>query len=344
MRLLVLGGTAWVSGAVAALAVEAGHDVTCLARGDSGPVPPGARLVRADRTTPQAYAGLSGEWDAVLDVTRHPGWLRSAASALSGRAAYLAFVSTCSVYADDSTPGADESAAVHAPLVGETMESMADYGPAKVACEEAALAGFGAERTLVARPGLIGGPGDGSGRSGYWPWRFAHPATADGAVVVPDAPTLSTQVIDGRDLAAWLLDCCERQAPGLANACGDPVPLPDHLALARAAAGHAGPVLAAEPDWLAAQGVEPWMGPRSMPLWLPLPDYAGFAARSVAAGRALGLRSRPLVETLADTLAWERARRAERPDLPWSAGLTDAEAVELAAAWRRAHEPGPDGG
>ncbi len=336
MRLLVLGGTAWVSGLVADLAVQRGHAVTALARGESGQAPPGVRLVHSDRTLPEPYAGLTGEWDAVVDVTRHPGQLRSATVALAGRTAYLAFVSTCSVYADDSTPGADESAAVHPPLAGEVMESMEDYGPAKVACEEAALAGFGADRTLIARPGLIAGPGDWSGRSGYWPWRFANPATDDGAVVVPHSPTLATQLIDARDLAAWLLDCCERRAPGLANACGDLVALPDHLSVARDVAGHRGPVLGAEPDWLAAQGIQPWMGPRSMPLWLPLPEYAGFAARSVAAARALGLRSRPLAETLADTLAWESARRTARPELPWSAGLTDGQAAELVTALRKA--------
>lgn len=336
MRLLVLGGTAWVSGLIAALAVERGHEVTALARGESGQVPPGVLLVRSDRALPEAYAGLTGEWDAVVDVTRHPGQLRSATAALADRTAYLAFVSTCSVYADDSTPGADESAAVHPPLAGDVMASMEDYGPAKVACEQAALAGFGADRTLIARPGLIGGPGDWSGRSGYWPWRFAHPATDDGAVVVPDSPTLATQLIDARDLAAWLLDCCERRAPGLANACGDPVALPDHLGVAREVAGHDGRVLGGQPDWLAAQGVEPWMGPRSMPLWLPLPEYAGFASRSVAAARALGLRTRPLAETLADTLAWESARRAAQPELPWTAGLTNAQAAELVAAWRDA--------
>jgi len=86
------------------------------------------------------------------------------------------------------------------------MASMEEYGAAKVACEHAVLAGFGNSRTVMARAGHIGGPGDLSGRSGYWPWRFAHPSGNNGAVLVPDVPELPTAVIDVRDLAAWLAD------------------------------------------------------------------------------------------------------------------------------------------
>ena len=76
------------------------------------------------------------------------------------------------------------------------MASMKDYGAAKVACENAVLAGFGNSRTAMARAELIDGPGDLSGRSGYWPWLFAHPSGNNGAVLVPDVPDVPTAVID----------------------------------------------------------------------------------------------------------------------------------------------------
>lgn len=61
------------------------------------------------------------------------------------------------------------------------------------------------------------------------------------------------------------------------------------------------------------------MGERSLPLWLPEPEDAGFNARDSSAARAAGLLTRPLAETLADVLAWELTKD---PALPRRSGLT----------------------
>ena len=71
-------------------------------------------------------------------------------------------------------------------------------------------------------------------------------------------------------------------------------------------AGHTGPVVPVDPSWLTEQRVQPWMGERSLPLWLDDPDWFGFNARDSGAAYAAGLVTRPLAETLADTLEWER--------------------------------------
>ena len=331
MRLLVLGGTAWLGGYITAIALERGHQVTCLARGESGAVPAGASLVRGDRDQPEAYDEVAAsDWDAVVDVSRQPGQVRRAVAALADRSGSYLFVSSGSVYAGTDTPGADESADLLPALDGDAMESMETYGEAKVACEQAVLAGFGADRSLVARAGLIGGPGDASGRTGYWPLRFARPATEDGSVLVPDVPGLGTQVIDVRDLAGWLVDAAERMVSGVFYAVGETLPLPDHLGLAREDAGHTGPLVPVTADWLLAHGVEPWMGDRSLPLWLPLPDYAGFGTRDSSAARAAGLSTRPLAQTLADTLAWELTDPQRRR----GAGLSDEDERALIEAAR----------
>ena len=320
MRLLVLGGTAWLGRAVAAAAVALDHEVVCLARGRSGAPAAGARLIPADRDHPDALRVVAGHtWDAVVDVSRQPGQVRRAARALSTAAGHYVLVSTANVYADTATPDTDETAALLDPLDADLLTHPEDYGQAKVACELAVREAFG-ERSLVARAGLIGGPGDATARSGYWPWRFAHPAATDGAVLVPAEQARSSQVIDVRDLASWLVRATEQRVGGAFNACGDATPLADHLSTARQVAGHQGPLVPATDEWLIAHDVAQWMGPRSLPLWLADAEWAGFTSHRNDAAKAAGLRLRPLARTLADALDWER-RRPE--DLPRQAGLSD---------------------
>lgn len=332
VQVLVLGGTAWLGGAVAAAAERLGHDVVCLARGTSGRVPPGASLVRADRDEAGAYDGVAGRrWDVVVDVSRQPGHVRRAVRALRDVGTY-ALVSTGNVYADQAVVGLDEAADLLPPLDGDLLDDMARYGEAKVACEQAVLDAYGEQGALVARPGLIGGPGDLSDRTGYWPSRFARPAADDGAVLVPDAPGALTQVVDVRDLAEWLVTAPEAGVRGVFNATGDARTLTEHLEIARTVAGHRGPLVPARSDWLLEHDVAPWTGPHSLPLWLPDPAWAGLSAVSGARARAAGLRSRPLEQTLADTLAWERTRE---PGRTRTAGLSDADERALIAELRR---------
>jgi nucleoside-diphosphate-sugar epimerase len=332
MRLLVLGGTAWLGGTVAATALREGHEVTCLARGETGKVPAGATHVVADRARPDAYADVAGrDWDAVVDVTRQPGQARDAARALRDRAAHVVLVSSASVYADHATPGQDESAPLLPELDSDVMETMESYGEAKVACERHVAEAFGADRCMVVRAGLIAGPGDTSDRTGYWPLRFARPAADDGSVLVPDAPGVGAQVVDVRDLAAWIVASAAARRPGVFNAIGESMPLAEHLEVAREVGRHDGPLVEVDQEWLLAHDVEPWAGSRSLPLWLPLPEYAGFSTRDTSAAEAAGLVTRPLEDTLADTLAWELRAGAQRPR---RAGLSDEAERELIAAAR----------
>lgn len=323
MRLLVLGGTAMLGRAVAAHAVAQGHDVTCLARGVAGTVPEGATWVRGDRDTADGLGQVSGpgtQWDAVVDVSRQPGQVRRAVAVLAPVARHVVFVSTGNVYAVHSQLASDESVPLLSPLQGDVMEDMTTYGEAKVACEAAVLDGFGAERSLIARAGLIGGPGDDSGRSGWWPWRFTHPVGGDGAVLAPDDPELPMALLDVRDLAAWLVRCAESRTSGTFDAVGEPDTLGNLLQTARAVAGHDGPLVTAPAEWLIERGVQEWMGEDSLPLWISDPQWRGFGAHTGAAARAAGLVNRPVAETLRDATAYEEARE---PTNPRRCGLRD---------------------
>ncbi|MBD8868173.1 NAD-dependent epimerase/dehydratase family protein [Nocardioides donggukensis] len=322
MRLLVLGGSAFLSREVARQAVERGHRVTCACRGTSGPLPDGVRHVAWDRDQPPP-PDLGQDHDAVIDVARHPSRVRAAVAALPE--AHWVFVSTISVYADSSVPGGTPDTL---PLLDpvttdeDPMSSPETYGAMKVACEQAVAAG--AASSLIARPGLIVGPGDPSGRFSYWPERIAD----GGEVLAPGSPDDAVQVVDVRDLAAWLVDGAERRRTGTLDAVG---PVGSRGAVLDAIATGVGVPLRATwvpQEFLLEQQVEPWMGPRSLPLWLPLPEHAGLMAHDASPARAAGLTTRPVEETARDTLAWLRAT----PEPPRT-GLTRRDEAALLAAW-----------
>ena len=247
---------------------------------------------------------------------------------MASRADHWTLVSTVSVYAGNSEPGAGEDATLL------PVEDTDDYGQAKVAAEQATRAALG-DRLLVARAGLIGGPGDGSDRFGYWVSRFAlAEQLGDGPVLVPSTTGRWGQVVDVDDLARWLAAAGEAGQAGVVNAAGDSLPLREVLQRAAEVAGYRGEVVAPDDEWLLQQGVGYWAGPRSLPLWVPMTDVA-VAQRGTTALQAslaaLGLTLSPLTATLERTLADERLRGLDRPR---RSGLSRTEELELLARLR----------
>jgi 2'-hydroxyisoflavone reductase len=328
MRTLVLGGTVFLGHAVAAEAVRRGHEVVCAARGSSGPVPAGATLVPVDRAAPDGLAPLAGQkFDAVVDVaTMSYPWVAGALTTLGAAAEHWTFVSSINVYADAQTPGQDEDAPLHPPRQqgadpADRIDDPYLYAGIKVASEQAVRAAM-AERALVVRCGLIVGPGDVSDRFGYWPARLAR----GGRVVVPDVPDQPVQVVDVRDLAAWIVTAGEQRTGGTYNGVGPTRPFGQVLAEIAAAVAPPGTSLVPVPaDVLDAAGVGPWRGPRSLPLWVP-PEDRGFLAHDHRRAVAAGLAYRPFGQVVADALAHEQALG---PDREREAGLSAAEEAEV---------------
>ena len=324
--LLVLGGTQWLGREVAAQAIARGYDVTCVARGESGAVPAGAELLRTDRSQANAYGQLAGRrFDFAVEVSWEPRFVAEAVAALADHVGHWTYVSTISVYDESAPPNTESSPRVE----GIGWDEMADnrYSAAKVACEDATLA---ARDAFIPRPGIIGGPGDVSDRLTYWPNRAA--LAGDGPLLVPDASAGFVQVIDVRDLAAWMLDAAQAGVTGPANAVSPTYSIAQVVEAARVAAGHTGEMVPVSSEFLLEHGVRQSGGAGSLPLWTARkPGLVGMGEHSWERYAHTGGTWRTLEQTVADVMVQERERGIGRPLV---SEITRDRELELIAAAR----------
>lgn len=317
MRLLLIGGPRFLGRAVTDAALAAGHEVTFFNRGKTNPeLYPEVERIVGDRSG--GLDALRGRgWDAVVDTCGYvPETVRASASTLADSGTYC-FVSSISVFRDFTEVNDEESPVAELGDLPADEVTEESYGPLKALCEDAAREVFG-ERALVVRPGLIVGPHDPTGRFTYWPHRIAR----GGEVLAPAPPESPTQVIDVRDLGAWIVELCARRASGTFNATHPGVSLEHVLATCCQVASSDAEITWVSPEFLVEHDVGEWM---ELPLWLV--DPALKCADRVDVSRALGdgLTFRPLAETVRGTLD-----HAETTD---AAGLRPDRESELLAAW-----------
>lgn len=333
MNLLILGGTVFLGRHLVDAALAVGHQVTLFNRGQHGAeLFPQVEKLRGDRDG--GLDALAGRrWDAVIDTCGYvPRLVRASAELLAGSAQHYTFISSISVYRDLDQAPVDESSPVGV-LADTSVEEITGetYGPLKALCEQAAEAALPG-RVLHVRPGLIVGPHDPTDRFTYWPWRVVQ----GGDVLAPGRPQRRVELIDGRDLAAWILRMVEARRTGVYNATGPAheLTMGDLLAACQRAAGHRATLTWVDEAFLLANGVAPWS---ELPLWLPEADN-GVMAVDCRRASAAGLTFRPLAETVQDTLAWLRAERVpahgDLGSVPLRAGMARARERELLAAWQ----------
>jgi 2'-hydroxyisoflavone reductase len=324
MRILFIGGTRFVGRAMAAAAIAAGHQVTLLHRGGGDDrLFPEATHLHADRNGDLAVLA-TGDWDATVDVSAYlPRQVESLATALAGRGGHHVYISTVSVYRDPDGPGADEGAPVWDPAPDDVHEVTGEtYGPLKVACELAARNRYG-DRLAIVRPTYVVGPHDPTGRFTWWVARASRgrPMLAPGPADVP------MQLVDARDMGAWVVSLAERQQAGTFTAAQPASTFGDMLAGTAAAAGGGAELVWVDADWLLEQGI----GGGEQPLWSEgRSDWA--LAMSTDRASDAGLTHRSLAETVRDTQAW--IREMGEDNVPGTGNWLSAEREsDLLTAW-----------
>ncbi len=331
MKILMLGGTAFLGPEIVGPAVARGHTVTLFNRGKTNPgLFPDLEKLHGDRNGDvSALKGRS--FDAVFDTSAYaPSHVKRVREALGDGVGHYTLVSTVSVYpgVGSSKDPIDEDSPVGV-LEDPTSEKITDtsYGPLKALCEKAAEAGWPG-RVANVRPGLIVGPGDPTDRFTYWPARVAR----GGEVLAPGDGNDEAQCIDVRDLGAFIVRLAEEKTTGVYNAVGfeGRVSFAELLHGAKCAIRHDVSFTWIPAPFLEKQGVSAW---QNMPLWIPAEGNPHVKnARAIAKGLAF----RPVAQTIADTLAWVRETKRE---VAWGTGrapgLSAAREAEVLAAFHK---------
>jgi 2'-hydroxyisoflavone reductase len=325
VRILIIGGTAFVGRHIAEAAIDEGHEVTLFNRGRTGPdLFPQAVHLTGDRNS-DLSALADGTFDATVDVCGYlPRQVRSLAGALDGRGGRYVFISSVSAYSSKVPPGYDESA----PLLEVTdpdaqTVTMQNYGELKVACEQTAVREFGAGTTII-RPTYVIGPHDHSYRFTRWVDRLAR----GGEVLAPGDPADPIQLIDARDLGRWVVLLLDRSITGTYHAVNPAPPFGFGQMLDDIAAEVAPPgteLTWVDSKFLVGEGVNGAM----LPLWNEGDsEDARINAADPAAAFAAGLAPRPLRQTVAEM-------RAAGETAPPGSHLTAAREAELLSRWAR---------
>jgi len=337
LRILILGGTGFLGPACTESALARGHHVTHFNSGRTerlrreggrpSVVPAGVETLygnrdpnktAADRRTegrpdapkdpnsPKGLSELKGKkWDAVIDTSGYfPRMVKASAELLAPNVRQYVFISSISVYKDNSVPNYDETAAVGVledPTTEEMGKNYVNFGPAKALCEQAAEAAMPGRVTNI-RPGYIVGPRDTSGRFLYWPVRVS----LGGTMVVPGSPADPIQIIDVRDLSDWIIHCIEKQIVGVYNATGPAKEMSMKAMLQGIRQGVGSNVSFTWIDcaFLRSHSVSQGRFPLYAP---PTGDTAGFHRCNISRALAQGLKFRPMANTAKATIEWYRS-------------------------------------
>ena len=126
--------------------------------------------------------------------------------------------------------------------------------------------------------------------------------------------------------------CGETKVTGTMNAVGESRLLVDVLREARGVALFEGRSVVVDDQWLVDHDVASWVGPQSLPLWIPQGrGFNGFSRRSHALATRHGLILTPLEVTLTSVLEYEATQGLDRDR---RAGLGPDDETRLIELWR----------
>lgn len=208
MKLLIIGGSGFVSGTLARVALKQGHEVSVVTRGQR-PLPEGVKPIVVDRKDRAAFASSlknTGEhWDLVADcICFSAEDANQDIEVFSNLSKHLVFISTDSVYQEHPRPFP----------VSEAFEqfSKLPYGHNKRKAEEVFITKGQTLNWTILRPGHIYGPGSELGclpEHSRKPDLLEHLRAGKPLRLVGGGHFLQMPVFS-EDLARMILDCAAK--------------------------------------------------------------------------------------------------------------------------------------
>ena len=353
LDILILGGTGFTGPEQVEYAIARGHRVTLFNRGKTRPGLFKGKVAEEliGDLNSDTSALKDKKFDVVIDnPTTLPLWVKNAAQYLKGNTKHYIFISTTSVYRDESQIGInEESPTVPMPAGLDPYQpdqrnaaqlaasaNPANYGAFKARAEVEVQNQYPGINTII-RPCLIVGPLDRTDRFTYWPARIDK----GGEVLAPDKPEDPCQFIDSRDLAEWMIRMAEAREFGTFNAIGPEKPLTiAEMLYGVKAITTAGAQFTWVPwEFLRDHQVRPW---RHMTVWQPpYGATAGYQRRNASKAIAKGLTFRPLAVTAKDTLDWHKMRPEKEQLATLNGeinGLPMTKEAEVLAAWKASRQ------
>lgn len=337
MKVLILGGTRFLGKAVVEEGLKREHTITLFNRGNNKETFPELEHLIGDRNGDVSQL-KDRKWDAVMDTCGFaPHQINKMAAVLGDNIDHYTFISSISVYKD----WIPHNIAEDYPLQSMPMERLKDveegkvapyehYGALKVLCEEAAEKHWPG-RVLNVRAGHIVGPFDYTDRLPYWLNRVAQ----GGDVLIPGRHDRPIQLIDVKDIAAWVFNMAENQLSGTFNVTSpaEKLTMEKLLDTCKTVTNSDAEFVWADEQFFLDHRIQPWT---EMPLWIPeqfplegqAEPWTGSFSISIDKAMKAGLTFRPFEDTIHDVYQWEKTRQ----DLERKAGITRQKEQELLAA------------
>jgi len=327
--LLILGGTGFIGPHLTQEALRLGWRVTHFNRGKHSPqgVPDVETLIGDRKGQLDSLRGH--KWDVVIDDTGQiPKFVKMSAELLAPNVGYCLYISSISAYASFAKPNDENSPT--GKLSNPDNEEITDetYGPMKALCEQYSADAFKGRASIV-RPGYIVGPLDNSDRFTYWPVR----ASKGGEMLAPGTPQDPIQIIDVRDLAAWMMQLAQARTKGYFNAISPPraFTMGDIIGASQRATPGAGTKVTWVPEDFLAKHWKP--EELDLPPWSPMTgETAGASLTSTTRAQKAGLKTRSMQETIHDTLEWFHSLPPER-QAKLRAGLEARKEADTLQSW-----------